>query len=60
MSKQIDVHLRDGESVRTTGNLVEVVNDETGQVITYIERQADVEVRLDGVLIPRPGEVETR
>jgi L-rhamnose isomerase len=60
MSERVDIELRVGQTVRTSSDRVEVVDDETGAVAASIERRSDTEVRIDGVRVPRPGEVEAR
>lgn len=60
MSGRIDIELRDGEVVRTRDGEVEVVREDTGLVVEHWEVGRDAEVRVDGLRLPRPGEVETR
>lgn len=60
MSKRVDLKLEDGQIVRTRGDQIEVVEEETGRIVEYWAVEHDSEVRVDGVRVPRPGEVETR
>lgn len=58
MSEQVNVSLDDGQVVRTRDDQIEVVEESTGRVVH--SWAADAEVRVDGVKLPKPGEVETR
>ena len=60
MAERIDIELRDGEVVRTRDGRVEVVREDTGLVVEHWAVEHDAEVRVDGLRLPRPGEVESR
>lgn len=59
-SKRVDVKLEDGQVVRTRDGNVEVVEEETGRVVRHWSVDHDSEVRVDGVRVPKSGEVENR
>ena len=60
MEKIAELKLAEGQVVRTRDNRVEVVEEESGRIISYVDHLPDVEVRVDGVVVPRPGAREER
>jgi hypothetical protein len=60
MEKIADLKLAEGQVVRTRDSRVEVVEEASGRVVSSVDHLPDVEVRVDGVVVPRPGKREER